>query len=110
MKFKRILGFIVLIGGLALVLISHYISTQVGEGKSKISKAQKQVDMGNDLFSLSPSTKALGKGVTGSAQKKIDAGKQQVGEYEELAENLQMGGIVVALLGVVILFISRKKK
>ncbi len=75
MNFKKVVGTVLVIGGVAMIGLGAYIKGQVNEGKEKISSAQEKVDTGNSLFSMSPATKELGKGVTGSAQKKINAGK-----------------------------------
>ncbi|MBS0620858.1 MAG: hypothetical protein JSS61_05320 [Verrucomicrobia bacterium] len=102
--------FFMLCGG-ALFGLSQYIADQVAQGEQKISSAQKKVDTGSRLFSLSPVGQDVGKGITDSAQKKIDAGKQQVAEYSQLAHQLQTGGIIVAAIGLVgVLFGGKRKK
>jgi hypothetical protein len=107
---KKIIGIIVFVAGVALLCTSYYIKDQVEEGKGQIKSAQKKVNTANKLFSLTPETKQLGQGATNSAQKQIDAGKQQVGYYEDLAGKLQIGGIVLMVVGVGIIFIGGKKK
>lgn len=82
-----------------MIFISNYITTQIKEGKIKITRAQKQVEKGRGLFNYNPVTKEIGKGVTGAAQKKIDAGKQMVTDYEVIAHRLQVGGIVLTIIG-----------
>ena len=69
MTAKRIFGIVALVIGIVLVGFSSYIKSQVAQGKVKIDNAQKQVDQGSSLFSLSPATKEVGKGITDSAQK-----------------------------------------
>jgi hypothetical protein len=110
MNVKRVLGFILLVGGIVLMLFSNYILNQVAEGKEKISNAESQVQRGNSLFSLNPVSKEVGKGIMGGAQNKIDIGKQQVGYYEDLAGKMHMGGIAAIALGLVLIFLSFKKK
>ena len=99
MNVKRRIGIIVLVIGIAFLLLSNYITTQVQEGKLKIAKGQKTVDQSQRLFSLSPTTKEVGKGVTRSAQKKIDEGKRQVRDYEAIAARLQVFGIIGVVVG-----------
>ncbi len=109
---KRILGIVVLIAGIAMICISNYITTQVSEGKLQVSSAQKKVDQGNQLFGQNPFTKQLGQGVTGSAQKKINAGKQTIADYEVIAQRLQTGGIICIVVGaglIIFSFFGNKK-
>ncbi len=109
MKFKRILGTVFLIVGIALIGTSFYIKGQVEDGKLKINKAQGQVDQGSSLFNQNPITKQVGKGLTKGAQKKIDAGKDEVSYYEQVAGWTKIGGIVFIVLGLGTLFFSRKR-
>lgn len=109
MNIRRALGILVLIGGIVLIFISNYIKGQVEEGNLKISSAEQKVQQGNKLFSYNPLSQQVGKQITGSAQKKINAGKEQVSYYTQLADNLQIGGIVLIVLGIIIVVIPRKK-
>ncbi|MES2121622.1 MAG: hypothetical protein V4492_02450 [Chlamydiota bacterium] len=109
MNIKKVIGILLVVGGITMIGLGAYISGEVDEGKHKISSAQEKVDTGNSLFSMSPATKEFGKGITGSAQKKIDEGKDQVSTYEAMSQNFKWGGIIVLIAGAVILFISRKK-
>ena len=99
MKSKQIiyLGLVVL--GAALLFFSNHIMNEVGEGRGKIERAQKAVDQGNSLFSLNPVSKEIGKGLTGSIQKKIDAGSEEAAFYEKMANFLWIGGIVLCAGG-----------
>lgn len=110
MSWKRILGFLVLIAGVGMMLVSNYILKQVGEGREKISDAESKVQQGESLFSLNPVSKQVGKGLTGSAKKKIAAGKEEVMKYEDLAGKLKIGGLVAAGLGVLLVLLGGKRK
>lgn len=110
MSVRRILGLILIVGGLAMVLISNYIKGQVEGGKQQISSAQKKVNQADGLFSMSPATKQIGKGMTEGAQKKIDAGKEQVAYYAQLASQLQTGGWIALALGAILVIIPQKKQ
>jgi ABC-type multidrug transport system permease subunit len=110
---KKILGIILLLIGLAMFFMSNYIAEQVLEGRQKIAKAQGNVDTGKKLFSLSPYTKGAGNLATSPVQKKIDAGKQEVSAYDQLAGRLYIGGIVVSIVGMGVIvwgFRGNKKK
>lgn len=99
MSTKRIIGIVLMVLGIASLFVSNYITEQVKEGNLKIARGQKSVDQGNKLFSMTPATKEIGKGVTGSAQRKIDSGREQVRDYEAIAQRLFIGGIIVIVLG-----------
>jgi hypothetical protein len=110
MNTKRILGIICVIGGVVLLCISGYIKSQVGEGSEQVAAAQKKLDQGNSLFSMSPATKQLGQGITGGANKKIASAKEMIAYYQNLAEQLMIGGIVLIVVGGIVLIFSRKKR
>lgn len=113
MRFSRILGFVILIAGIAALLFSNYITTQVKEGKIKVNKGQKAVDQGNQLFSLNPVSKQVGKSLTDSAQKSINEGVQKIAHYENIAQILEIGGIAAIILGggmVIFSYMGNKRK
>jgi hypothetical protein len=110
MNMKRILGIIVFIAGLAAILTASYIKKQVEEGKWQISSAQQKVDTANSLFSLNPTTKQVGKGLTAPAQGKINEGQSQVAYYESVEGWLKIGGAVLMVIGAgLVIFGGRKK-
>ena len=107
MNIKRIIAIVLIIGGVALILVSNYIKGEVASGRDQISSAQSKVDTADQVFSLNPYSKQVGKQITGSAQKKIDAGSAEAAHYEEMARWLQIGGIVLIVAGGA-LFLLRK--
>jgi len=110
LNYKKILALVMLLGGIVMICISLYIKSEIEQGNLKISSAQSKVNQGNSLFSMSPYTKSMGQSMTGGAQKKINAGKAQIQYYTELAEQLQIGGIVLIVLSGGLFLISGKKK
>lgn len=109
----RLLGIILLIGGLAMIGGSIYINEQVIAGKEKISSAQQTMDLGNKLFSINPTSKQVGDTLMGSSQKKIDEGKQKASHYADLAHQLKIGGIVTSALGLgtlILALLAKKRK
>lgn len=110
MNARRVLGILIIIGGIVLLFVSNYIKSRVAEGEEQISSAQKKVDQGNRLFSLNPYSQKLGGHLTDSAQKKINEGKQEAAHYANLADQLWMGGIVAIIIGGIIVIIPRKTK
>lgn len=112
MTARRIIGILMLMCGVALILASKYIKSQVEQGQQQINSAQAKVNQADSLLSLNPTSKQVGQVFTDSAQKKIDAGKQQVIEYTTLADRLRVSGIAVFVLGLcyIILFAVWKKR
>lgn len=106
MKKLAVLIFII---GVAMLFGSMYIKSQVEQGREQIKSAQKSVDTGKGLFSLSPYTKDVGSAFAGSAEKKIKAGSAEADRYEKIAGWLQIGGIVFMVLGVGILVLRKKR-
>ena len=107
---KQIGAIVVLVVGVGMLVTSHYIRGEVAQGKKEISSAQRKVDAGKSIFSLSPATKEAGKGITGAAQKKINAGKKDAAHYENVASGLKVVGVIVVLLGLAGLFFFRREK
>lgn len=110
MKKKAIFGLVCILLGIGLIGFSMYVNSQVLEGQNKVSHAQKAVDESKGLFSNSPLGGQIGKQITGGAQKKINAGKEQIAFYSNLADLSRIVGIGMIGLGAGILIIGRKKK
>ena len=110
MNFKRVLGIVICLCGLALIGVSIYIKGQVAEGQQEIEAGQRKIDQTKTLFSIVPQTKKLGDTLTASGQRRINAGQQQVEEYTALANKLQISGIVLAIVGAGIAIICRSRK
>ncbi|MFA6119560.1 MAG: hypothetical protein WCT85_00600 [Parachlamydiales bacterium] len=107
---KKILGIIIAILGVAMLISSFYIKSQVEQGRKQISEAQHQVDQGKALFSLNPVTKEVGKEIARPVEKKIKAGTEKANLYNTIALYLQIGGCIFIILGSGIVFIGNKKK
>ena len=110
MIFKRIIGIILILAGIGMIGTSYYIMNQVEQGKIQVADAQQKVDTGSTLFSLSPATKGIGKEITDSAGKKINAANEEIAQYEDLADKLKMGGIAAIILGFGVVFIGKRRK
>ncbi len=111
MNCKRIIGIILIICGVGLYIAGSYVAGEVAQGRKKISSAQKSVNQLRGLTNLSPITKDAGDLATGSAQKKIDAGRYKANTYQVLAGWLHGVGIAIFVIGIIILVWSffRKK-
>ncbi|GEM_PF-660078 len=113
MKGLRILGILIALAGIGALLFSNYITEQVLQGKSQIASGEQKVQKGKQLFSSNPYTEPLGNAITGSAEKKIAKGKEQVAYYEALAQKLKTGGIIGCIVGgglFIISFVGSNKK
>jgi hypothetical protein len=103
------LGIVLLILGIASVGASIYIKGEVEAGKEQVSSAQDTVDKGNSLFSLNPATEDIGKELSSPIQKKIDQGNADIETYEAVALWSRVGGAILIILGLSMLFIRKKK-
>lgn len=107
---KKILGSLALIIGIIMIFVSIYIKTQVEQGRELVGSAKEKVETGKTLFSLSPYTKEVGKGIAKGAEKKIKKGEMEIGKYEAISNFAMYGGIVLIVVGSVIFFIPGKQK
>ena len=110
MNLKQIFGAIIFIGGIILLFVSHYITTQIEEGNLKISSAQQKVDTGKKLFNVSPYSKPVGEGLTSGVQSKINEGKNTIEYYTVVAQRCQIGGIIALVVGAGMMYFLRDKK
>lgn len=109
MDFRRILGTILILLGVAAILTSVYIDKEVEKGRGQISSAQNQVDQGKKVMGLVPNSKPIGNIITGSAQGKIDAGKRDVAKYEKISNQLFYVGIALVVIGFILVIIRKKR-
>jgi len=109
MKNGKILGIVLVIAGAVLLYFSHYINTQVAEGRSEISTGQSQVDTATKLFSVNPVSKEVGNQFTGSAQSRINAGIVEANQYAEYANWFMIGGIITIVAGVGVFLFMKKR-
>jgi len=89
---------------------SMYLKKQIAEGNLKISNAEHSVKQGQSLFSTNPISKEVGKGLFGSANKQISAGRDEIAYYTKVAQALQVGGIVFIIAGLGCIFVGRRDK
>ena len=110
MKGTRYLGLILLCMSGALYFGAGYIEQELIAGKVSIEQGKKTVSAGDKLFSQSPFTKRIGEEVTGSAQKKIDAGQAEITKYEKIASLMHISSVVTLVVGLSVLIYSMIKK
>jgi len=105
---KLIIGVVLIVIGGIMYFSSRSIAAQIAEGQGQINSAQGQVDTAGSLFSVSPYTKPVGQQFTGGAQSRIDAGQALIDYYTPFVAPLQIGGIIVALAGVVFVVLGAR--
>jgi hypothetical protein len=112
MRVLRVFAVLLAIGGISAFFLGDYITKQVGAGKEQIAEGQTKVNRIRKLSALSPYTRDVGGMVADSGQKKIEAGKKEVSEYEDLTETIYLGSYAAFGLGVLLFLISfiRKRK
>lgn len=109
MNSRKMLGIGCIIVGAVMLFFSNYIADQVAAGKLQTASGQRQIDQTNSLFNRTQYTKPFGSVVTGSGQARVDAGNLKIAQFETLQGKLQIGGIVLIVLGIGILVFWRKK-
>lgn len=110
MKAKKKWGIVMFLLGVILLSSSFYIKSQVEAGQEKIANVESQTDLGDKLLSLTPATKEVGKGLTGSIKEKVKEGKEQIEFYTAVAKSLEIGGIILIVLGAGIMLLGKKNR
>lgn len=110
MKTRRIWGIICIIVGAVMLFFSHYINEQVAEGKIQIHQGKQAIKSTESIFGMSKYTKPIGQTITSSGKRKIEAGEQDITKYTEMSRNLKIGGIVLIIVGLGLIFIGKRKK
>ncbi|MCX6986859.1 MAG: hypothetical protein NT065_01700 [Chlamydiae bacterium] len=109
MKWMKGVGLILLCVSGGLYFGAWYIDQQLDQGKEQLAKGKDTVNKGNMLFSQTPVTKELGKHLTDSAQKKIDAGEEEITKYEKIASLLKVSSLIALGLGICTLIYYKMK-
>jgi len=109
MLIKRIVGICLIVLGLGLIASSFYIKSRVASGREQIAEAESAVRKGKQLFSINPFTKELGKGITDSVEKKIQAGSTKADRYATIAMWFQIVGGVCIVVGAGLIFFRKRK-
>ena len=110
MKKKMIIWLVVCAVGVVSLGASYYLQQQIAAGTLKVARAEKMVGQGKSLFSVNPVSKEVGKGLFGSADRKISAGKEDIAYYTKVARVLQVGGIILIVVGLGGIFVTRRNK
>lgn len=109
MNFKKIISLALVLIGALMIGGSLYIKNEVAKGRIELLDAEKTLDAGKALFSLTPVTKALGHKLTESADRKVDDAHIEVAYYANLAENLMIGGVISIAFGLLLfVFYARR--
>ena len=112
MKTKRVISALLIAGGIALLLVTKYIMNQVAQGEEQIASGESKLGTAKSLFSLNPTAKMVGEGLTSGSEEKISQGKEQIAYYTMVANRLQVSGYVLIAVGVGFFFlfgIQRKR-
>lgn len=109
MKTRRIWGVICIIVGAVMLFFSHYIAQQVAEGRIQIQQGERTIKSTESIFGMSKYTKPIGETLTSSGKRRIAAGEQDIAKYSEIARNLKIGGIVLIIVGLGLIFIGKRR-
>lgn len=108
MNIKQVMGLLAIVVGIALIIFVVYGKQQVAIAKGEISDAKQKVDQGNQLFSLNPISKEVGKQVSGGISQKIQNAEHTVEYYENLFMWCQVGAVVLIVGGCGLIYFCRK--
>ena len=111
LKSLRIFGIVVLLAGVVMIGVSQHIKNEVAQGKLQIASGEQKVGVGKKIFGANQTSEKVGNTLFfDSADKKIAAGKQDIAEYTQMANQLQIGGIIAILIGAGMVVVSYRKK
>jgi hypothetical protein len=99
---KKFITILLILGGACSYSVAVYIENQILDGQGKIAQAEKNLDQLDSTLSLTPYTAPLGRGIRGHADRKIEAGKEQIEKYSDLEKQLKVIGIASFSLGVIL--------
>jgi len=88
---------------------AFYINNQVLQGRAQIAEAQQKVNTGKTLFSLDPNAKKVGDQLFKPIDQKLDAARGEAGYYARLAGQLQIGGIILLVVGAGIFLFGKRR-
>jgi uncharacterized membrane protein HdeD (DUF308 family) len=111
---RRILGILVLLGGIVLLVLSANLKKRIQGGKLKIAEAQQQAQQENGSLPLRPIPRARVESAEEQAkQQAMQRGEetsQELSQFEAYVSWFHVGGIVFIILGAGIFCLSWKKK
>ena len=99
MRLYKIIGILLIVGGIASFLFANYIRSQVDQGKHKVRKAQSAVNSANQAASGDPTLYLFSRAATGPIQKKINEGKKDIVYLQSLAKTLDIVGFITIIAG-----------
>jgi hypothetical protein len=110
LNFKRVIGLLAVILGVALIVFVFYGKGKILQGKEEIASGKKSVKTTQQLFSWNPVSKQVGQGLTSGAQKQIAAGELTIAQYEKLFMWCEYGGIALIVVGAGLILFGRTQK
>ncbi len=99
MRLYKIIGILLIVGGIASFIFANYIRSQVDQGKHKVRKAQSAVNSANQVASGDPTLYLFSRTATGPIQKKINEGKKDIVYFQSLAKTLDVVGFIALVAG-----------
>lgn len=113
--FLKIISVFVILVGIGMVWGAHYINTQVAQGKIQISDGQAKLDASEienyiPVPGVSKMFGSIGNKQREAGRQKIAAGNQEIAYYTNMAQNLQIGGYVLIVLGIAFFCFTFRRK
>jgi hypothetical protein len=110
MRSHKTIGTVALILGVVLLGSSMYIKSEVLAGQEQVASGERKLNALDRVFSSNSATKSYGSQITKSGRSKIAQGKEEIAYYTSLANKLQIGGIVLIVVGAGFLLFGKKKR
>lgn len=112
MRSTRIIGILAIIVGAGLLVFANVIADRIEEGRQEINAGQKKIDTTQKVFGIgnNPVAKQVGQSVTSSGQRRINEGQAQITTYSQLVQYFRIGGGVLIVIGIFLLFYGKKKR
>ncbi|MFZ4772580.1 MAG: hypothetical protein ACOYK9_01135 [Chlamydiia bacterium] len=110
MRLLRILGVLLILGGIGAIGFSNYILSQVHEGEKKVKRTQGAVDLANQALSTNETASMVGGIATNSIQQQINEGKRDISYYQDMAANFSLGGWISIGVGAGLFVFSFTRK
>ena len=109
MSTRKILGALLLVGGVILIIVSVNVKSRAEMGEMRISNAEEQVSE-EDRPYLRPIPRARSRATSEQAEERIGEGTATVANYEQIAMWLKIGGIICVVLGAGALFVRKQRR
>lgn len=109
MRYAKLIGAIGILVGLTLIGGSFIIRHEIEIGQKTIAHAEQGMGLGEDLLSISPPTKEMGKSLSDPMQHAMQEGKDKITLYTIVSKWMEIVGILLVIVATAFIIMSKKK-